>query len=679
VRTVDAGEDHTCAVLSNRKVACWGSNASGQLGDGTTRNSPIPVLVKGVDDAIAVSAGGGYTCALLSGGHAKCWGMNQSGELGNGKTTQSRVPVEVKGIEGARAIDTTYWDEENSTCVLLAGGSVKCWGGNSDGQLGSSEAADSDSSLSPVTVTGLTNATAIAGSDFERCALLATGRVKCWGNPDLYDYEPIPIKGVSDAKAISVGFGFGCAVIRGGTVRCWSVNPAASKVDGISNAKTISSSSSAACALVSGGKVRCWGDGTDGVLGNGTASGDSGIPSIWANGPVDVKGITGATSVSGGGNGNLGGHVCATIKAGGVACWGSNSSGELGNGVSGARLSPVRVVGISNATGISAGSWDTCARLANRQVKCWGLNNKGQLGNKSTSHHFRVYVESPTGAGGFEDADVSPTPVTVRLVGNATAVSFGRFHACALLDSGAVRCWGSGERGQLGTGREMYWTSRARWVKGVTNAVAVGVGGSSSCAALSSGEVKCWGGDGTVSASKVKGVANATAISIAGDGGYACALVAGGRVQCWRLKTYSLEYDVIPPEPPRMVGGISGAKAIDASSRCAIILGGSVACWSIPVGLLPVTPVGVTDAVQLGNNNCAVLSTGRVACWQKGRRAALVKGMANARAISGGYYHSCALLKNRTVECWGDNTAGQLGYGSMQAYSAVPVRVAGLS
>jgi alpha-tubulin suppressor-like RCC1 family protein len=332
------------------------------------------------------------------------------------------------------------------------------------------------------------------------------------------------------------------------------------------------------------------------------------------------------------------------------------------------------VIGINNATGISAGGWNTCASLANRQVKCWGLNQNGQLGDKSTSHHFRTLVEGPTGVVVSENADASPTPVTVTRMNNAKAVAFGLYHACALLDSGAVRCWGAGGSGQLGIGRSIYgWKSWPRWVKGIDNAVAIGAGGRSSCAVLSSGGVKCWGDAGGSSPITVKEISSATAVSVSNEGGYVCALVAGGKVECWYAE--SVKGGAIPS----VIAGISGAQAIDASSRCAIIAGGSVACWPIHVGFLPTALVGVMGAVQLGDDNCAVLSTGRVACWQKGSRASLIKGIANARAITGGYYHRCALLKNREVKCWGDNTAGQLGDGRMQNYSAVPVRVFGLS
>jgi hypothetical protein len=128
-----------------------------------------------------------------------------------------------------------------------------------------------------------------------------------------------------------------------------------------------------------------------------------------------------------------------------------------------------------------------------------------------------------------------------------------------------------------------------------------------------------------------------------------------------------------------MISGISGARAIDASSACAIVAGGTVECWAADARTSPVAVEGVTDATGLGNNNCAVLSSGRVKCWRKGARLARpLKGITNVRAISAGDSHTCMLEKNGAIECWGDMSAGQLGNGEMP-YSAFPVRVIGLS
>lgn len=177
---IDMGIDHACAVLSNGTIRCWGTNDSGQLGDGTTITptpfgSSISVAVLGVTSAIAVTNGSGHTCALLSGGSISCWGKNDAGQLGDGSTASSLSPIPVSGITTATAISS----EENHTCALLSNGTIKCWGWNKFGQLGFGTNANSSF---PITVHGITNAVAVSVGNTHTCAILSDETVKCWGD-----------------------------------------------------------------------------------------------------------------------------------------------------------------------------------------------------------------------------------------------------------------------------------------------------------------------------------------------------------------------------------------------------------------------------------------------------------------------------------------------------------------
>src|SRR5438876_341935 len=175
---VVAGAEHACALLGDSTVRCWGAGDSGQRGDGTFNNSStVPVAVGGLTGAVSVVTGGYHTCALLGDGTVWCWGGNIEGQLGDGTSgSSSSPPVHVSGISSAVAVSGGY----RHTCALLGDGTVQCWGRNLEGQLGD---GTTTSSPTPVRVGGITGAVAIAAGQggVHTCALLADGSVKCWG------------------------------------------------------------------------------------------------------------------------------------------------------------------------------------------------------------------------------------------------------------------------------------------------------------------------------------------------------------------------------------------------------------------------------------------------------------------------------------------------------------------
>ena len=370
---------------------------------------PLPVEVAGITNAVMVSAGESYSCALISGGTIECWGANQDSQLGDASydfrqsevdingDPYSSTPVQVSGIASATEVAAGA----DHACALLSGGTVKCWGLNSVGQLGD-------------------------------------------GNNNSTSATPVPVVGITDAVQVSAGFGASCAVLSSGAVDCWGYNPEGQlgdgtqqnsstpvPVTGITNAVQVSVGFMSACAVLSGGAVECWGDNSGGELGDGVKDhGHRLVDDVgdFSPTPVPVSGTTSAVAVS---TGTF--HACTLLAGGSVECWGGiGLQSQLGDGTSTGSLTPNAVSNITNATSLSAGDYHTCARLSTGCVECSGVNTSGDLGDGTTSPAL--------------------TPVLARNVTSATSVGAGFGHTCALLSSGSIECWGNDEDGQLGSG-----------------------------------------------------------------------------------------------------------------------------------------------------------------------------------------------------------------------------------
>lgn len=294
----------------------------------------------------------------------------------------------------------------------------------------------------PTVVAGLGSQSSIAAGDSHACVVSPTGELQCWGSsftntaggvgsPD-NPLVPAPVPTILPVTKVSTGSDNVCFIMTDKTVGCFGsgyyrvngdgTNLARSTpvaVAGLIDVVDLTVSTGHACALTSGGGVKCWGTASYGRTGIGTETG--------YHGPTDVVGLqSGVRQIAAGSN-----FTCATLQSGGVKCWGWNGQGNLGDGTTTTRSSPVDVVGLSDAKYVGAGTAFACAVRQNGSVQCWGHDHYAKLGNGSAG-----------------DSHV-PTDV-LGLEIQAVGVTLGQYHACAWAADGTSQCWGLGQHGQLG-------------------------------------------------------------------------------------------------------------------------------------------------------------------------------------------------------------------------------------
>ena len=381
---VAAGGDHTCMVTKAGVVYCWGSNSDGQLGvAGDSRATPVSVAgIKVATRTGAIVAGSKHTCAVTQdSGLVYCWGDNASGQLGNGTTLDSVQPGVVNGLSGVSSLAAT----DNGMCALVgAAGSAEvwCWGRRVTPDASTGPALPRISTTAVREDDRVQNALLLAGGGNHYC--VANGKVRCWGQnfsselgrerstpvttADLYvpsgAAAEVAIGDTSTALGLALGSGFSCALVDGET-------PSATTPGGV-------------------GPVKCWGTNLKGQLGVVGGVLESAQPFTAQYGAVVGGSIlipTGtlyASVIAAGAN-----HSCAVADDSRVHCWGNNESLQMGftppdSGVFGLTGAGVRRVptGLesTDVVSLAAGGDHTCALSRTGGIKCWGRNDSGQLG-----------------------------------------------------------------------------------------------------------------------------------------------------------------------------------------------------------------------------------------------------------------------------------------------------------
>lgn len=331
LNAINAGDGTTCALRDDGQVACWGFNTNGAVGDATTVMRTEPVLVKGLQNVVALGAGvAKRQCAIINDGTVRCWGDNTLGTLGDGTTQQRNVPVVVRGLSGVTRVALGGV----TTCAVLNEGSARCWGDRTGDGTGT------------------------------------------------FSTSPVAPRGLSDIKQIALGFLFGCALGNGGGVRCWGYNrwgqlgladltdqPTPVPVPRVSAGAQLTAAANSACILFQDHSVSCWGE----AVGSSVDTGARGIQPIPVNDAqwVGVSSDTIYVTLPGGAlqdwrfsrpGGELSEpqktewevsqvsigalHACALLKDSRVYCWGDNSFGQLGDGTTQTASSAVLVRGL---------------------------------------------------------------------------------------------------------------------------------------------------------------------------------------------------------------------------------------------------------------------------------------------------------------------------------------------
>jgi len=583
VAAVAAGYLHSCALTSAGAVRCWGYNGYGQLGDGTTTNSATPVAVSSLSSGVAaIAAGDQHSCALTSAGAVLCWGANSQGQLGDGTTTGRSTPVAVSSLGSDVSVITAG---SYHTCALTNGGALWCWGGNYSGQVGD---GTTDTRLTPVAVSGLgSGVVKVSAGAYSTCALLSGGGLRCWGaneSGQLGDgtrttrRTPTAVIGLDSGVAlVSGGTSHACAVRETGSVSCWGANgygqlgdavathrPTPVAVAGLAGATAGASGGFHTCAITGAGALSCWGRNGSGQLGDGTYT--------TRSAPVTVSGLGSGVLAAAGGLS----HTCSVTSAGAAWCWGYNTSGQLGDGTTVTRSTPVAVTGLgSGVSAVTAGNAHSCAIVGAGAAWCWGYNGNGQLGDGTTTQRT-----SPVAVGG--------------LASGVAFLSAGASHTCAVTTGGAALCWGGNSSGQLGDGTT---TSRSTptAVSGLGSGVAaIAAGNTHTCAVTAAGALLCWGnnalgqlGDGTTTSrltpAAVSGLGSGVS-AVSTSYRFTCASTSTGSALCWGRNDFGQVGDGTTTNrlTPTAVSGLgSGVAAVGTGydHACALTATGGASCW----------------------------------------------------------------------------------------------------
>lgn len=557
-----------------------------------------------------------------------------------------------------------------TSCVAMQDGAAICWLQKADGSLEYHRFEEH-------------SADQIETDGAWGCLLTRDGTVGCWGEPSPASSEGQPswrlrmIEGLERVIEVVVGQHHACALNADGRVDCWGDNSRGQRgvplsaadwwqperVVGLDVVQSIAAGASHSCAWQSSGRLSCWGDNRWGQLGVA-------LPD-WSATPIALQGVDSLLAFSLGSR-----HSCVLQSGRGISCWGTGIA--VGEGET--RVSNRLIVGSSSALSLAAGSDSTCWVEADRLIRCVGADEAD------------VFLA--------EQSVLSQSPLQLSSIESVHQLAAGFRQMCAVLEGGALQCWGAG-----GQGQRRNW-DRFRPVEGLSDISQIQLGDTHSCAFSNAEGWQCWGSNcwgelGEVPrwnaaelpvwSSQRKLAPRPWAQTLALGRAHSCAIESKTTVSCWG-QSQSGECGVRSPvAEPTSIALAARRLAAAGEHSCAIDQNGAVLCWgnnergqlglggvfdSVEPVLLS-TPEACTELDVGATHSCAVLSDGSVWCWgdnsagQLGREPQTLRlgigpmtKATEVEQVSCGFEHSCVLYRDGRVGCVGANTLGQLGDGT---------------
>lgn len=536
-KRVVAARDTTCAQKNDGRLYCWGSNANDETSKSGGGTVTLPHLVEstpgGSDIDWTTFATGQTSCAIKTSGALYCWGRNAEGQLGDGTTTKSPAPKLIASGTAFKLIRTGF----AHTCAIAASGSLFCWGRNQAAQVKAGAAARV---TTPALVDDASQWVDLALGTLHSCALDDVGRVRCWGahgfgatGQGRFDYALVPTQ-VGSAKDWTSVHAYGetaCARSLGGTSSCWgstelgslgldSTASLAAPTPLITPLTRVAPGRQHACGIDKSDMVRCSGLGGNGQLGLGTTASASAFALIASTGKPWAGLVWSKVASSENAS-------CAIATSGALYCWGANCYGQVDASLTSNSVTSLTKVApaLSDSwSALAAGQNHHCATRTDGSLRCWGRNIDGQIGNGKAEDGSCTIKTAPFDHG-------------LGWSGNLAA---GVNHSCAIRNDGSLWCWGGNQSGQLGDNTTVAKLAPVQ-IGVATDWARVAAGNRTTCATKTSGALYCWGtngvgqlGVGDLGQRQLPALVLDSAVADVAVGfTHTCAVKTDGTLWCW--------------------------------------------------------------------------------------------------------------------------------------------------